>query len=352
MNKLTIADIAARAGVSKTSVSRVLNNRTEGVGPETRERIRRILDETGFQPSGVARGLATGESRSIGLIIPDIGNPFYPLLVRGVETTLNAAGYGLFLCNSDRDVDKEAAYVRALIDKRVDGVILDSAGSECDCHLGRLEDERIPVVLLDRVIGRRSARHGVFVDNRRGARDAALHLFAAPDRRLVYLNGPSALSQSIERRAGVEVAMGELGVPPDRLRVVEGDFSLESGYRLISRLIAEEGGRPSFNAVFAANDVMALGALRALRQAGLAVPGEVEVIGFDDIDIARMIDPPLSTVSQPTLEMGAAGAELLLRLIAGEKPRRKTVVMRPELELRGTTSPIPNPQGERPDGQL
>lgn len=350
MSKLTIADIAARAGVSKTSVSRVLNRRPEGVGHETRERIQRVLDETGFEPSATARCLATGRSRSIGLIIPDIANPFYPALARGVEATLGAAGYGVFLCDTDGDIEREADHVRTLIDKRVDGIIIDSAGSERDDHIRRLDDAGIPVVLLDRVVGERSSHRGVFVDNQAGARDAARHLFSAPGRELVYVNGPAALSQSIERRAGVVAAMTELGVPDARLRVVEGDFSLESGYRLIAALIAEDGGRPRFNAIFAANDVMALGALRALRQAGVAVPGEVEVIGFDDIDIARMIDPPLSTVSQPTREMGAAGADLLLRLIAGERPRRKTVVMTPRLELRGTTAPLTISQGERFDG--
>ena len=342
MNKLTIAEIARRAGVSKATVSRVLNRRPEGVGPRTRARIQQILDETGYQPSALARTLATGRSRSIGLIIPDIANPFYPLLVRGAEAVLAEAGYTLFLCNADRDLAKETAAIRALIDKGVDGIILDSAGSRSDRHVQVLEAKSIPVVLIDRVVGTRSAHYGVYVDNRQGARDAARYLFADPGRRLVFLNGPAALSQSVERRQGVEAAMRERGIAADRLRVVEGDFSLESGYRLTAGLITAEAGRPGFNAIFAANDIMAFGALRALRQAGIAVPGMVEVIGFDDIELARMIDPPLSTVSQPTRDMGAAGAELLLKLIAGDVPPERTIVMCPRLELRGTTAAIPS----------
>lgn len=342
MTRSTISDIAKQAGVSKSTVSRVLNNRPEGVGGPTRERIRKIMDETGFRPSAMARGLTTGQSRSVGLIIPDITNPFYPLLVSGAERALSEAGYSLLLCNSACDVKKEGEAIRVLIEKAVDGVILNSAGSASDAQARTLESVGIPIVLLDRVIGNRSSRYGVFVDNQLGAREAALHLLAREACSLVYINGPAQLSQSIERLSGVEAALREMGVAPDRLRILAGDFTLESGWRLTASLIeaqrAERSDRRlAFNAIFAANDLMAIGALRALRQAGLAAPDDVEVIGFDDIEFARMAEPPLSTVAQPAQEMGAMSAELLLRLIAGQKPRRKTVLMTPRLVLRGTT---------------
>jgi LacI family transcriptional regulator len=346
MGRLTIADIARQAGVSKATVSRVLNKRPEGVGKETRERIEAILAQTCFQPSAMARCLATGRSCSIGLIIPDIGNPFYPLLVRGVERTLHDSGYSLFLCNADCSVERETDYVRALIDKAVDGVILDSAGSQKDAQVGLLQEAGIPFVVLDRVIGQRSAHFGVFLDNQRGAREAVECLLQREDASLVFLNGPAQLSQSIERLAGVEEAVRARQLPAERLLVLEGDFSLDSGFRHIEALLASPAGRDTngtlrFNAVFAANDVMAIGALRALRQARLRVPEDVEIIGFDDIDLASMVDPPLSTVTQPVLDMGAASAELLLRLISGKKPRNKTVEMTPRLTLRGTTRARP-----------
>lgn len=344
MGKLTITDIARLAGVSKATVSRVLNNRAEGVGAQKRAQILKLVEETGFQPCSTARCLATGESRSIGLVIPDITNPFYPLLVRGAERRLNECGYSLFLCNTDRSLATEEAYVRVLIEKRVDGVILDSAGSMHDAHVRLLEDNGIPIVLLDRAIGHRTSRYGVFVDNQRGAFEAAAHLLRRDDCRLLFLNGPAELSQSIERRAGVEEA-ARLAGATDRLRVLEGDFSVDSGFRLVAGALAEtqtaaKSTPAAFNAVFAANDVMAIGALRALKQCGIPVPQEVEVMGFDDIELAGMVDPPLSTVSQPTLEMGTASADLLLRLIGGEKPRRKAVIMVPQLVLRGTTRSV------------
>lgn len=337
MSGLTIADIARRAGVSKATVSRVLNDRREGVGEETRERVRAVLIETGFRPATAARCLSTGESRAIGIIIPDIANPFYPQLVGGAEEALAEAGYHLFLCNARGDVDREAAYVDALIDRRVDGVMIDSAGSALDGHLDRLTEAGVPVVLLDRVVGGRTTRPGVFVDNEAGARDAIRYLLAGGNRRLLFINGPAHLSQSVERLAGARRAIAEAGIDPENVRLLNGDFTLEGGCRLVEELLA--GGRRDFDAIFAANDLTALGALRALRRAGVAVPEEVEVIGFDDIETSRIVDPPLTTVSQPTREMGAEGAALMLRLIAGRRPRRETVVLNARLEPRGTTRP-------------
>lgn len=342
--KITIADIAEKAGVSKATVSRVLNKRPQGVGSETRERIEKILSETGFQPSGVARGLATGKSRSVGLIIPDITNPFYPLLVRGVEEALCESGYSLFLCNSAGDIAKEKDYVRVLMEKGVDGVILDTAQSACDCQVELLEVAHVPFVLLDRMIDGRPRRNGVFVDNREGARLAASYLYARPGCSLFFLNGPADRSQSQLRRAGVEDVWRALGLPAAALTVLDGDDTIDSGYRLTEQLLASApAGKLPFTALFACNDLMAVGALRALKARGVAVPGEVEVIGFDDIELAHLIDPPLSTVSQPALEMGARAADKLLRQIAGKGARSKTVVLMPRLVLRGTTRDTGNP---------
>ena len=274
--KITIADIAEKAGVSKATVSRVLNDRPEGVGAQTRERIKKIVSETGFQPSGVARGLATGKSRSVGLIIPDIANPFHPLLVRGVEGVLSQSGYSLFLCNSGCDIAKEKEYVRVLMEKGVDGIILNSAESDCDCQLELLEQRGVPVVLLDRIIEGNSPRIGVFVDNREGARQAASYLYAREACSMLFLNGPADLSQSILRLAGVLDVMQEKALPTERLTVLNGDYSIDSGFRLTTELLdrtapATEDSLLPFNALFACNDLMAVGALRAKRR-GCAFP--------------------------------------------------------------------------------
>lgn len=336
--KITIADIAEKAGVSKATISRVLNNRPEGVGAETRLRIQKILLETGFQPSGLARGLATGKSRTVGLIIPNITNPYFPMLVRGVEDALNQSGYSLLLCNSNGDIVKEKNYVRVLMEKGVDGVILDSSEPDCDCQVELLEKNNVPFVLLDRLVEGSVKRFGVVVDNRHGARLAAEYLSSRAGCSLFFLNGPAELSQSMLRRVGVEDVWREKGLPADSLRVLSGDYSVESGYRLTKEVLDRVGpGSLPFNALFASNDLMAVGALRALKEKGISVPAQVEVIGFDDIELAHLVEPPLSTVSQPTLDMGARSAEMLLKLIDGKIPRPKTRVMMPTLVLRGTT---------------
>ena len=340
--KITIADIAARAGVSKATVSRVLNNRPEGVGRETRERIEKILGDTGFQPSGVARGLATGRSRTIGLIIPDITNPFYPLLVRGVECALSKAGYSLLLCNSVASVMREKDYVTLLMEKGVDGVILDPAESDCDCQLAMLEKKGVPFILLDRIIEGRAGRCGVFVDNRLGAVMAASFLMARDDCSLLFLNGPVDLSPSALRLIGINEVARAKGLPESRLCVRNGDYSLASGERLLESVLDEAAWKPGhalpFNAVFA-NDMMAVGALRALRRRAIKVPEEVEIIGFDDIELAQLVDPPLSTVAQPIMAMGARSAELLLDMIEGNAPPSEALIMKPQLILRGSTRP-------------
>jgi LacI family transcriptional regulator len=343
--KITIADIARQAGVSKATVSRVLNNNPEGVGENTRARIQRILDETGFHPCGIARGLATGKSRSVGLIIPDIRNPFYPLLVRGVEDILNRDGYSLFLCNSDGDIKKEKEYVRILMEKKVDGVILNSSASDCDCQLDLLESKNIPCVVLDRIIEGKKIRHGVFLDNQEGALMAVRHLLSQDNCSLLYLNGPSELSQSRLRRAGMEEALRERNLSADSVRILHGDYTIKSGQNLVQEEInsfknKRSNSSISFNAIFACNDLMAIGALRALKFHNIKVPEEVQIIGFDDIELSQIVEPALSTVSQPTFEMGSKSAELLLQLIAGKKPRAKTVTMKPALILRGTTRPL------------
>lgn len=338
--KVTISDIARQAGVSKATVSRVLNNRAEGVGPETRRRIQDLLSETGFQPSGFARGLATGKSASVGVIIPDIANPFYSLLVRGAEDTLKKSGYSLFLCNSDLDIKKEKEYVSVLIEKGVDGVIIDSAESDCDCQLELLDEAEIPYILIDRIIEDPTKYAGVYVDNLEGGRKAAEFLLSRPESSLVFINGPIDLSQSRLRQEGVELAVRQMGLPPDRVEILYGDYSIESGRLLMEdclRRHSKPGGGVSFTGVFTANDLIAFGAMRALKQAHVSVPDQVEVIGFDDIEMAELVDPPLSTVSQPAIEMGSRSAAMLLHMMTGKKLRPKTVTLETKLVLRGTT---------------
>ncbi len=340
--KTTIADIARAAGVSKATVSRVLNDRIEGVGNGTRLRIKSLMAALEFEPCGMARGLATGRNRSIGLVIPDIADPFFPLLIRGIEDALRSQSYGLFLCDSDGDITKEKEHVRVLLEKRVDGVILSSTISDSDSQLDLLDKRSVPYVLLDRMIESRPSMAGVFADNRRGARMAVEFLLEMAPRRLVFLNGPEGLSVCKLRRCGVEDALALQTRAATTVVHVSGDYSVESGERALETLLGATGEKPGFEAVFAANDRMAIGAMRALRRHGVRIPQEVEVVGFDDIETSRLVEPPLTTVAQPAFAMGRESAGLLLCLIEGQEPPQRTIVLEPTLVVRETTRPREN----------
>jgi len=335
--KTTISDIAKQAGVSKATVSRVLNDHAEGVGAETRARIKALIAETGFQPCGVARGLATGKSRSVGLVIPDIANAFFPPLVRGVEEALRQRGYSLFLCDSDRDVQKEKDNLRVLLEKRVDGILLSSTITDYDGRLDPLNERGVPYVLLDRIIDARGAGVQVYVDNRKGARMAMEYLIRGGCRRPLFINGEEGLSISRLRREGVEDACREAGTPACTYRAA--DYTLAGAEALVDSLLDAASGELPFDAIFAGNDMMAVGALRSLKRHGRRVPEDVEIIGFDDVEVARLVEPALTTIAQPAAAMGAAAAELLLRLIDGEKPLKRSKIMEPTLVVRQSTRP-------------
>ncbi len=333
----TIADIAREAEVSLATVSRVLNDKVEGVGAGTRQRVKDIIARRGYAPCGAARGLATGKSRAVGLIVPDIADPFFPPIIKGAEEALRSLGYGVFLCDSDRDLAKEQEHVRILLEKRVDGVLLNSTASDCAAQLDVLERHGVPCVLLDRTVEGRASAPGVYADNRGGAARATGHLLDGGARRLCFITGPAELAISGLRRAGVEDAFRARRLDPATILHALGDYSVASGERAVEALLGAGRRRSPFDAVFAANDRMAIGAMRALKRRGLRVPEDVEVIGFDDIELATLVDPPLTTVAQPAFEMGRRGAELLLRLIAGERPRKRTIVLEPTFVVRGTT---------------
>ncbi|HOQ01405.1 MAG TPA: LacI family DNA-binding transcriptional regulator [Acetivibrio clariflavus] len=332
--KITIADIARMANVSKATVSRVINNKPEGVSKETRENILRIIKESGFQPSMVARGLVTKKTKSIGLIITDIANSFYPLLVRGVEDYANKYGYSLFLCNSDNNPEKEKGYINAFIEKSVDGVILSSSMNETSFYYNILKSKNIPLVVLDRCVEGDQYDASVFFDNKKGAYIAANYLVNKGHKKIVFISGPKSLIISRHRLDGYRMALVEKNIEIDEDIIVEGDFQFDSGYNRIIELL-DQG--KEFTAIFAGNDLMAIGAMMALKSRNIMVPQQVEIIGFDNVDISRYIEPQLSTVGQPAYQMGVEGAKQLIKLIEGKKISNKDIILKPNLVLRETT---------------
>ncbi|MGE5620078.1 MAG: LacI family DNA-binding transcriptional regulator [Sphingomonadaceae bacterium] len=326
----TIQDVAARAGVSITTVSRVLNDTGYPMRPETRRRVIEAIEALDFRPSPLARGLLGKSTSTIGLIIPDISNPYYPLLSRGVEDVASEHGYTVIFCNTDRNLAKLRSYLEVLREKQADGIIFAGGGIETD------GEHLTPDEIGDRVvlIGRhRWPLPSVQIDNTRAAYEATSHLIALGHRRIAYLGGPTALTSARDRMKGYRQAMLELvGAGPWETLIREGDFGFESGYQAILSLLSQAvGQRPT--AIFAANDQMALGVLAAARDLGTAVPEELAVVGFDDIPAGRYVRPSLTTVALPTYEMGASAARLLLQLLAGDTTEQ-TILLPTQLVVR------------------
>lgn len=332
--KVTITDIARMANVSKATVSRVINNKPEGVGKATRDKILRIIEESGFQPSMIARGLATNKTKAIGLIITDIANSFFPLLVRGVEDYANKYGYSLFLCNSDNSPEKEMEYIKAFIGKSVDGVILSSSMNDTGFHYSILKNKNIPLVLIDRCVDGYEYDAGVFLDNVKGAYIAVNHLIDNGHENIAFISGYKTAVITQKRFYGYKMALEKRNLRVRKDLITEGDYQVESGYKRTLELL-DQGKK--FTAIFACNDLMAIGAIKALRSRNIRIPDQVEIIGFDNIDFSILIEPQLSTIGQPAYKMGYKGAQQLLMLIEGEKISKKDIILRPELILRETT---------------
>jgi LacI family transcriptional regulator len=330
----TIADVATRAGVSTATVSRVLAGRG-GARPETRERIITSARELGYRPSGVARSLKLQTTRTLGLVITDIGNPFFPELVRAVEDAARARNYAVLLCNAGEDGGREAAYLELLAERRVDGIVIASSGVGVR-HGAWLATAPLPVVLVN-CASPAASLPTILSDNRVGARLAIEHLLSLGHRRIGHISAPSRNEAAAERLQGARDAFRDAGLDPAELLVAEGDGHVAGGAAAAHLLLERE---PALSGIFAYNDLSAIGAIRTIRGRGLTVPGDVSVVGFDDVDLAAYADPPLTTIAQQTARMGRwAVAQLLDRLSGDGHPPPETVLLPVRLEIRGSTGP-------------
>ncbi|MDQ7850245.1 MAG: LacI family DNA-binding transcriptional regulator [Armatimonadota bacterium] len=335
----TIRDVALHAGVSVATVSRVINDSPHKVHPVTRRRVLRAVAHLGYYPNAVAQGLRRGTTRTIALIVPDISNPFFPAVARGVEDVARRHGYALVLGNTDGDAARERAYLEILRKRWVDGVLFASASGDAR-PLRMLRAGGVPAVLIAR-----EATDGeidtVLVDSFAGMRLATAHLLRLGHRRIAYIGGPRGLPVARERLRGYRQALRDQGICPDPRLVVAGDFRVEGGRTAVRRLLAR---RSTFTALAAANDLMAIGAMEALRAAGRRIPDDVAVVGFDDIPFAAFVDPPLTTVAQPTYRLGALAMERLLALMRGEAGAPRRMVLKPQLVVRRSCGGPPSPR--------
>jgi LacI family transcriptional regulator len=318
-----IGDVAERAGVSPATVSRVLNG-VESVRFEYRERVLRAVEELGYRPNRLASNLRRQKAEMIGVVVSDIENPHFAEMVRAVEDAAYCRGYRVLLCNTDEDSEKQSAYLEELAAERVCGVLIspsDPSGEE----ISRLMDLGIPVIALERAVEDPRA-DAVVADDVGGVRMATEFLIRAGHYRIGFMSGPQT---SVERRLGYEAAMREFGLEP---RQASGGYGI-LGSRATTGALLEEG---DVTALIVADNLMATGALEALRARGVRVPEEIALLAVDDPFWARLVEPPLTTLAQPVREMAGCAVRLLLERIAGDRERPRRVVFEFGLRVRGS----------------
>jgi DNA-binding LacI/PurR family transcriptional regulator len=325
-------DVADRAGVSVCTVSHVLN-KTRPVAPETSQRIMAVIRELNYYQDAHARHLARGRSNFFGLIVSDIGNPFFPEIIKSFETSALDQGFELLLCNTNYDPARTAGAVRKMIENKVRGVAVMT--SEFGPDLAeQLTARHVAVVFLDLGAVRRFVAN-IRVDYARGIHEAIDHLFGLGHRSIGFIAGPQTLGSAVTRREAFTLALREHGLPTDR--TVEGNHKVDGGAAAAKALLASP---PLPTAILCSNDLTAIGATRELMGAGVSIPEEVSVVGFDDIDFARFTHPPLTTVSLSGSEIGKLAFQALSGILRLKSNRGAEYVVNTHLVVRQSTAPV------------
>jgi LacI family transcriptional regulator len=328
----TLGDVAQRVGVSKQTVSRVVNNKGE-VAETTRQRILDAVQELGYQPNSLARSLVTSESAVIGLVVPDISQPFYPEIARGVEDEAYKAGYGVFLCNIAGDPARELQALERLRGHRAAGVIICNSRLD-DETLERKVGEVAPVVLVNRVLPHVSGTV-IWPGYDRGGFLAVEHLIATGRRRIVYLGLEEADQADDDKLRGYQQALAHADILFDPRLVRRGPRTFQGGYDAMASIVGEH---VPVDGLFAFNDLMAIGAMRYAALHSIAVPADLAVVGFGGSDVASMITPALSTIIVPLYRIGATAVQELLDLIQRGGQEQRQVRSEPQLAVRGSSA--------------
>jgi LacI family transcriptional regulator len=328
--------VAEAAGVHISTASRALNERTAVLlNPATLERVRETADGLGYRVNGMARALKTRRSMSIGMVVPDITNPFFPPVVRGAEDVLDRAGYSLLLSSSDNDLGKARRQTAAMLEGQADGLLLAMARRD-DPLVADLRAGGTPVVLVNRTIDRGGVS-AVVPDDFHGALEAVEHLYALGHRRLAFVGGPLSTSNGARRRASFDETVQRLGLP--EVAVLEASaFDEQAGYAAAQTLLTEH---PRITGVVAGNDLIAVGIIVAAAERGRNCPRDISVVGFNDMLLAGRLQPPLTTIRIPQYDVGTRAAELLMALVAEPARSPETVLISGELVVRGSTAPPP-----------
>lgn len=331
----TIVEVAERAKVSIATVSNVIRG-TRRVSPKLEERVRAAIRELDYYPNEIARSLKVKQTRMLGMIIPDITNPFFPEIIRGAEDTAFERGYFLVTANTDEQIGRERRIIGALRSYRVDGILLASAPGKDASHIQSTMDAGISIVCLDRSVSGVKT-DAVLLDNVRGGREGVRHLIQAGHSKIAIITGDLTLQTGRERLRGYEAALAEADIAIDRKLILEGDFRDESGYRLAKELLRRRV-RPT--AIFVCNGVMTLGVLKAFEEMNVRCPEDIALATFDDLAVDQSFHPHLTAVVQPSYDIGSRAATILMDRIEGKLTAEPFVVrIVPTLIVRESTRP-------------
>ena len=330
---VTIKDIAKLSSVSTATVSKVINGKDSDISSVTREKVKKIIEEQNYSPNTVARSMITKKTKTIGLIIPDVRNPFFTDLTRGAEDVANERGYSIFSCNTDDDLNKEIRYINNLVEKQVDGIALAGAAVR-NKELEEKLNIKVPIVSLDRNVYFKGIVGKIEVDGFSGAYDAVTYLIKLGHKKIMLLSGQLNTKPSIDRLEGYKEALFNNGIDFDDKLIIVGRYSSDFGYESMKSMTIDK----DVTAIFCANDLIAIGAMNALKEKGIRIPQDISIVGYDDIYISSLVTPPLTTVRQPSYEIGYMAIETLINILEGKNTLSNKVEVKLELIIRESTS--------------
>jgi LacI family transcriptional regulator len=334
-------DVAKRAGVSVTTVSRVINDSPHPVKQNTRQRVLQAAEELNFVPSALARALVSDYTKIIGVIVGDASDPYFATIVRGISDVAREKGYLTMICNSDRIPDVELSYVHMMRDYHTDGIIFAGGGLNDESYMremgeliSRLRVRHTPVVSLGSHLFESPQ---INIDNTRAAADMTGYLVGLGHSRIAFIDGPELLTTTALRRDGYKQALKKHGIPYDPDLVVSSNFTYDSGQEATDILLTRD---PQPTAIFGSNDLVAIGCLARLRERGISVPDQISVAGFDDIFAARYVNPPLTTIQVPMWKMGAIGMQKLVQMIQTTDKVEDVTLLEHSLVVRASCAPL------------
>ncbi len=330
----TIKDVARLVGVHPSTVSRVINDHPR-ISERTRNKVLFAIKKLGYTPDAIARGLKLKKTYTLGVLIPDITNPFFAEIARGVEDAANKNGFNVILCNTDDKLKKERTYLDILKERRVDGLILGTAHIK-DKSILELEKKKFPYILISRNIEKLS-KNCIIIDDVKGGIMATEYLIKLGHRRIAHITGPLKTRSALNRLKGYKLTLKEYEIEYKDELVGEGDFRIKGGYQVMKRFLKLT--EPP-TAIFAANDLLALGAMQTIQKKNFHIPEDFSVIGFNDIKLASFIYPPLTTIRQPMLEMGASSVKMLIKIIEEGEFNQRKLMLKPELIIRESCKKI------------